>query len=313
VDLKEQEYVLAIAHYGNLKDASEEVGITPPGLSTFISTLERRLGSPLFHRVGKRFVPTDAGKSYIFYAKKMYAFKRDFDAKLSDIKNEVTGQLNIGLQVIRANVVFPPTMKLFSDKYPYVDVNIFEGSNDDLFEKLLSGNLDFIVVNKKIRNSFLEYRSIYNDRLVCILSQENKAIRSATNIEGEKLKYLDLSILDGETFIMPSPVLATRGYVDKAIAYSKATPGRMLTLENLGTITQLAAEGVGVGFSLHRFTRYLMYPKPFSAFLVGDMKVYPTYYIVKRKDRYMPKYASFFMDKLIALSLASPENSPENS
>jgi DNA-binding transcriptional LysR family regulator len=308
VDLKEQEYVLAIARHGDLKDASEEVGITPPGLSTFISTLERRLGTPLFHRVGKRFIPTDAGKSYIFYAKRMYAYKRDFDAKLSDFKNAFTGQLSIGLQVIRANVVFPPTMKIFSEKYPNVDVNIFEGNNDELFEKLVSGDLDFIVINKKIRNTSLEYRDIYKDRLVCILSHENKAAQMGQDIEGGKLKYLDLKLLDDETFIMPSPVLATRRYVDKAIAYSGVTPGRTLTLENLGTIAQLAAEGVGAGFSLYRFTRFFEYPKPFSTFLVGDLNVYPVYYIVKRKDRYIPRYVSFFMDKLVEMSSASPEN-----
>lgn len=59
MNLREQEYVLAIAKYQTLKSAAEFLNISSPTLSVFLSTLEQNLGVPLFHRFGKKFVPTE--------------------------------------------------------------------------------------------------------------------------------------------------------------------------------------------------------------------------------------------------------------
>ena len=44
MNLREQEYVLAIANYQSLKGAAEFLNVSPPTLSVFLSTLEHSLG-----------------------------------------------------------------------------------------------------------------------------------------------------------------------------------------------------------------------------------------------------------------------------
>ena len=54
MDLKEQEYVVALAEYGSITRAAEALFISQPTLSIFLSRLENRLGTPLFDKIGRK-------------------------------------------------------------------------------------------------------------------------------------------------------------------------------------------------------------------------------------------------------------------
>ena len=55
---KSIEYILEVARCRGITKAAENLFITPSALSKYIISKERELGLPLFHRVGKEFVPT---------------------------------------------------------------------------------------------------------------------------------------------------------------------------------------------------------------------------------------------------------------
>lgn len=78
MELREQTYILAIARHGGIKKAAEELHITPPTLSIFLSRLEQELGVPLFDRLGRRFLPTEAGALYIRIAQKMVSLQYQY-------------------------------------------------------------------------------------------------------------------------------------------------------------------------------------------------------------------------------------------
>ena len=71
MDLKEQEYVVALAEYGSITRAAEALFISQPTLSIFLSRLENRLGTPLFDKIGRKLVPTVAGELYVRRAKEL--------------------------------------------------------------------------------------------------------------------------------------------------------------------------------------------------------------------------------------------------
>ena len=58
MNLKEQIYVCTLARCGTITKAAEELYMTSPALSMFLSTLEKNLGVRLFSRTGKTLQPT---------------------------------------------------------------------------------------------------------------------------------------------------------------------------------------------------------------------------------------------------------------
>lgn len=296
MNIREQEYVLAIAKHCNIKNAAEELNISSPGLSIFLSSLENNLGIILFHRIGKKFLPTDAGNLYIDYAKRMANFKKEFNETLSDIKHGTSGMIHIGLHPRRTTFMLAKALKLLYADYPYVGVTITEETSARLFDLVEDGELDFIIVNKKHSSPVFAYEWLYGDRLVCVLPPSHPMVGKGEKLQGERLEWLDLKLLEGEKFILQSPPQSSRMFTDMALNYAGVKPDDVIIVRNLESASQIAAEGLGVAFNFRSYTRNFTYPKPVKYFLAGDPKLYVNYWIVTRKDKYMPKYAKALVE-----------------
>ena len=61
-------YFWAVAHEGSLTRAAERLNLSQSALSVQIQKLERQMGHPLFERVGRRLVLTEAGRIALDYA-----------------------------------------------------------------------------------------------------------------------------------------------------------------------------------------------------------------------------------------------------
>lgn len=77
MDVRQLGYFLAIVEHLNFGRAADQLHIAQPSLSQAMSTLERELGVPLFHRVGRGIVLSDAGAQLVGPARQVL---RDLDA-----------------------------------------------------------------------------------------------------------------------------------------------------------------------------------------------------------------------------------------
>ncbi len=80
MDVRQLTYFLAVVEHMNFGRAAEQLYIAQPSLSQAIGTLERELGVPLFHRVGRGIVLSDAGRQLIEPARQVV---RDLEAALA--------------------------------------------------------------------------------------------------------------------------------------------------------------------------------------------------------------------------------------
>ena len=295
MEMREQRYVLAIDQFRSIKKAAEYLHIAPPTLSVFLSNLEAIVGMQLFDRLGKTFVPTEAGKLYIENAKELIRIRDRYETQMNELKKETKGLIRFGIHPRRTLFLLAETMAKYTPLHPEVQIATFEGMSDEMFRLLLDGNLDFIINNRFHPDPSLTYIPFYQDRLVAVLSADHPAIPSAFSRPGETLQSLDLSVLNDSRFIFPYPAQSVRIFADKAIAYAGARPGQTFLVENLESGNQMAAEGLGVAFNFESYAKHFSYPKPFCCFYVGDPTETIDYFIIYRKDHYMPKYVQEFV------------------
>lgn len=76
-------YFRAVAHEGHLTRAAELLNLSQSALSVQIKRLEAELGHPLFDRVGKRLVLTEAGRIALDHADTIFATGDELLATLS--------------------------------------------------------------------------------------------------------------------------------------------------------------------------------------------------------------------------------------
>ena len=65
MEMSQIRYALTAAKTLNFTKAAAECNVSQPALTKAIKTLEADLGSPLFHREGKRILISDFGKTML--------------------------------------------------------------------------------------------------------------------------------------------------------------------------------------------------------------------------------------------------------
>ncbi|MGY1686435.1 MULTISPECIES: LysR family transcriptional regulator [unclassified Geodermatophilus] len=100
MDVRQLTYFLAVVETMNFGRAAEQLYIAQPSLSQAIGTLERELGVPLFHRVGRGIVLSDAGAQLVEPARQVV---RDLEAA------RAAAQSVRGLQRGRVELVAMPS------------------------------------------------------------------------------------------------------------------------------------------------------------------------------------------------------------
>ena len=84
MDYRDLKYVLAIAKYQNLTKAAEVLYIGQPTLSKFLVSLEHELGTPLFRKIGRRYILTYAGERYVEKAEEILRLKEKAGSMTQD-------------------------------------------------------------------------------------------------------------------------------------------------------------------------------------------------------------------------------------
>ena len=96
MELRHLRYFVALADTLSFTRAAERVHVTQSTLSHQIRQLEDEIGRPLFDRIGKRVLLTDAGETFLGYAAKAL---REVDQGLGDLlrgPGELEGEVRIG-------------------------------------------------------------------------------------------------------------------------------------------------------------------------------------------------------------------------
>ena len=82
MELHQLRYFVAVAQTGNFSRAAERCFVSQPSLSQQIQKLERQLKQPLFHRLGRKAVLTDAGRMLLDRALSILAGVDDAERRL---------------------------------------------------------------------------------------------------------------------------------------------------------------------------------------------------------------------------------------
>lgn len=135
--LKQLEYFVAAAEAGSIKDAAERIHISQPSISSAVTHLERELQLQLFvRRHAQGLSLTMPGKRILHEARLVLKQANGFYALAGELRDEISGKLNVGCMVTLAPMIMPELSSTFTDACPAVDFDIVEGTHEQLLERL---------------------------------------------------------------------------------------------------------------------------------------------------------------------------------
>jgi len=147
VTLKQLKYLVGIADSGlNITSAADRLFTSQPGISKQLKQLEAELGVQLFTRKGKSLAAiTPAGREVIARARKILREVGNITSLASDLTAELDGTLSIATTHTQARYVLPEVIRSFRERYPRVDLELHQGTSEQIAELVSTNKVDFAI------------------------------------------------------------------------------------------------------------------------------------------------------------------------
>ncbi len=142
MNMKQLKYVDVLSRCSNFTRAAEELGISQPSLSQYVKKIEQQLGTQLFVRTGQEVRLTDAGYTYLQIGRQMLQLENEMNNRLSDIANDQTGTITIGIAPYRCAGMMPKAIRQFREKFPGISIRLSEQITSELKDSAERGKLD---------------------------------------------------------------------------------------------------------------------------------------------------------------------------
>jgi LysR family transcriptional regulator, cys regulon transcriptional activator len=127
----------------NLTETAKALHTSQPGISKAILELEEELGVDIFVRHGKRVVSvTEPGQAILEIAGRVLGEIENLKQVGQDFTRRDRGELTIATTHTYARYVLPQVLQRFSQRYPAVRVSLRQGSPDQSWEIVKSGDAD---------------------------------------------------------------------------------------------------------------------------------------------------------------------------
>lgn len=208
MELRQIRYFLKVAELLNFSEASKALFITQSTLSQQIRQLENEFDTILFERNSHEVSLTEAGKQFMRYARKVMIDVDDCTQKMDDLKNMLTGELNIGV-TFTFSPLLTETVLEFMKLYPHVRLNVFYKTMSELMDMLQRREVDFVLAFKPTdRNDKIESHVLFNNHLSVVVSEQHSLA---------KRKSLTLDDLAPYDAAMPARGLQARNSFDDMI------------------------------------------------------------------------------------------------
>jgi LysR family hydrogen peroxide-inducible transcriptional activator len=167
------EYFLAVVRHGSFSVAAKHCFVTQPSLSTQIGHLEQELGMTLLERSSKPIVTTEAGRVVSEQAKKAVAAFYGTKEKLNGLKDNISGNLRLGIIPTVAPYLAPWFIREFHKRCPEMKLEICEMFTSDLVEGLNRETIDIAILSGGIDGKPKE-TVLFNDKLYAYVAPANK-------------------------------------------------------------------------------------------------------------------------------------------
>lgn len=144
MDTRFLESFVAVVEFGSMAEAGRRLNLTAAGVAQRVRVLEADVGAALVKRVGRRVHPTDAGLAVFARARVLLQDVRAL--RQVAMTGTQLGELRLGAVSTAMTGILPKAMQGLQKTHPTVNIFVAPGTSMDLYERVLSGDLDAAII-----------------------------------------------------------------------------------------------------------------------------------------------------------------------
>ena len=285
MNLKQADYIRAIAQEGSITAAAKKLFISQPSLSQALRQAETELGVPIFYRKTTPLRLTYAGERYLQTAELIRAAVDRLDGQVRQIKMENSGRLRVGISIQRATQILPFAFPLFRARYPNVALELVEEGSARLEELVMQGQVDLAMAAVEATSPQLTYQLIETEVIGVVAGKGSHLCElypSGTSI--------NLRASAQDSFIATKPGHSIRVVQDKLFRRSGMRPEILLETESIEIAKRIALEAGACMLCSNIYVDDTVREKG-GFYPLEDYENHRHFYACYHKDDYLLKYA----------------------
>lgn len=252
MDVRQLEYVVALADTLHFGRAAERMHIAQSAFSTHIARLERQIGAVLFDRTANRVSLTPAGEAFLPRAHAILAEIADASAEARVRHTAGSNHLTIGLFCDSAGELTPLMVDAFRQAMPDVQLSFTELSMINQLEAVVSGDVDLAFVRSPLADTRLDFHGLF---------AEPRFVGVGVHHELSERKEITVADLADQAFAVAAPEAPAQWRAYWSCDDLRGEPGRVAAFvtnvpESLNAIAYAGAVDTFPGSA----TRFLRFP-----------------------------------------------------
>ncbi|AAP95616.1 DNA-binding transcriptional regulator OxyR [[Haemophilus] ducreyi] len=237
MNIRDLEYLIALADYKHFRRAADACNVSQPTLSGQIRKLENELGTILLERTSRKVLFTQAGLTLVEQAKAVLREVKILKEMASNQGKEMSGPLHVGIIPTLGPYLLPFALPALKSAFPELDLYIYELQTSQLIDQLEAGQLDCgILALVKESEPFIEIPIFNEEMLLAVPKQHEWAKQSSLTINA--LKDKELLFLDDGHCLRTQTLDYCLSVGAKESTHFKAT--------NLETLRNMVATNAGM-------------------------------------------------------------------
>jgi LysR family transcriptional regulator, hydrogen peroxide-inducible genes activator len=236
MNLRDLQYLVALAETRHFGRAAERCHVSQPTLSAQIRKLEEFLGVALVERRPRRLALTAAGEAVVERARRMLQDADDIRSLARASQDPLSGQLKVGLIPTLGPYLLPRIAPRLARALPKLQLVLHEYQTAPLVDRVVKGELDLAILALPADTKGLQTRSLFGEAFLVAMPEKH---RLATR---RRVKTADLA---GEKLLLLEEGHCLRDQALEACAHV-GTEEQNFRATSLETLRQMVAAGLGV-------------------------------------------------------------------
>ncbi|MFG2143215.1 transcriptional regulator CynR [Streptomyces sp. NPDC048696] len=232
LELRHLRYLLAVAEHGSFTRAAEELHISQPTLSQQVKQLEKTVGTQLLDRTGRAVRLTDAGGTYVHYARRALRDLAAAERAVLDVADLSHGGLRLAVTPTFTAYLTGPLVAEFHRRHPGITLDVREMTQDRIESALLADELDLGIAFHGAHASGIAATPLFTETLSLVVAADYEPDGGPSGpLPARDLADRRLALLSGD--------FATRTHIDGYLAAQGVRPHIAVEANSIQALTEI--------------------------------------------------------------------------
>jgi LysR family hydrogen peroxide-inducible transcriptional activator len=237
--LKQLQYFLALTETEHFGRAAERCFVSQSAFSNAIRELETHLGAELVDRTNRSVTITATGQEVAVQARLVLRDVEDLVETARGPGDPLTGELRLGVIPTIAPFVLPKVLPKLRRHYPDLELLLAEDQTDRIYERLMDGELDVLLLALPWDLRGVEELALFRDPF-CLACREGTA-----RVDPENYRF---SRLDSDSILLLEDGHCLRDHALAACKIRGAEKVRRFGASSLLTLIEMVDADLGITF-----------------------------------------------------------------